>query len=528
MPCSKTGHTELLENAASPSDGRLLLFALIISFSIATAFQGTRGIFDSTEGRYAQCAAEMVKSGDYIVPTLDGHPHWSKPPLTYWAIAAGLRLFGKNPWGARAYLIAAFVLTVFFVYLLGLGMYDKRTGEIAALVYASLAGPVAASNTVNTDSLLTMFIAAYIAFWWLAVSGKKQKIHVTAMWTALGFAFLTKGPPSLLFLLPLIVTGIWMKRKGIPRPSFFSTAGSLIFVTVGLGWYIYCVATFPGLLDYWVKDEIIGRVATNEFHRNPEWYKAFRVYLPYLLFGSLPWIGLAIFIYRDKLLTIPKRHDLARLWKAINGASAQSFFLGTSILIPLIIFSISASKLSLYVLPIFVPIAVFLARVILQSLHTKRLSRKALLMTAIGVAAVFITAKGIFAHIPVKRDATAIAQKILTHLPGDKDKIVLLIVDSKPKYGIQFSLPIKSHWISTKPDPFHNPPLVSQLPLWITRNIPKGYRPVLLVEKEHVFLVRQVFGIYKTGFSLTPIIGKWFLMSIPVYADPQNSALSPA
>ncbi len=65
------------------------LLALLVL--MAFAFQGTRGIYEPDEGRYTATAINMLKSGDWLVPTVDGeHPHLTKPPITYWALAASM------------------------------------------------------------------------------------------------------------------------------------------------------------------------------------------------------------------------------------------------------------------------------------------------------------------------------------------------------------------------------------------------------------------------------------------------------
>jgi len=74
-----------------------LLLALLLT--LAFAFQGTRAIWEPDEGRYTATALNMLDSGDWLVPTLDGEtPHLTKPPITYWAIAASVAAFGRNEW----------------------------------------------------------------------------------------------------------------------------------------------------------------------------------------------------------------------------------------------------------------------------------------------------------------------------------------------------------------------------------------------------------------------------------------------
>ncbi|MCK4510708.1 glycosyltransferase, partial [bacterium] len=77
--------------------GRTVLL-IVLAALLAFAFQGSRGLYETTEGRYAESAREMLETGDWLVPRLDYEPHWTKPPLTYWALAGGMALLGENEW----------------------------------------------------------------------------------------------------------------------------------------------------------------------------------------------------------------------------------------------------------------------------------------------------------------------------------------------------------------------------------------------------------------------------------------------
>ena len=77
-----------------------LLVALIAT--LALALLGSRGIWDPDEGRYTNVALNMLDSGDWIDLKRNEHTgHWTKPPLTYWAIAASVSAFGRDPMAAR-------------------------------------------------------------------------------------------------------------------------------------------------------------------------------------------------------------------------------------------------------------------------------------------------------------------------------------------------------------------------------------------------------------------------------------------
>ena len=51
-------------------------------------------LVEPDESRYAQIALEMLQSGDFVVPRLQGEPYLDKPPLLYWVTAGSVRLLG--------------------------------------------------------------------------------------------------------------------------------------------------------------------------------------------------------------------------------------------------------------------------------------------------------------------------------------------------------------------------------------------------------------------------------------------------
>ena len=69
---------------------------LFVALLVGVAFQGTRGLTETSETRYAECAREMLVTGNWLEPQLEFQPHWTKPPLAYWCIAAGMKVFGAN------------------------------------------------------------------------------------------------------------------------------------------------------------------------------------------------------------------------------------------------------------------------------------------------------------------------------------------------------------------------------------------------------------------------------------------------
>ena len=367
---------------------RALLAGLAVL--VAFAFQGSRGLYETTEGRYAESALEMVQRGDLLEPTLAGRPHWTKPPLAYWPIAAGIALAGANGWGARASNAIAFCLAVLLVAGCGAALWDRATGVVAGLVYASSPFPAGAAYAVSADTLLALFELLAVYCYLRArrdPDAPRVRWWVRGMWVAWGLAFLTKGPVG---LLPLLAVALFEHRAG-RRVRLGDPAGLVAFALVAFSWYAWEGLRHPGLLAYYVRDEVIGRTLSNEFHRNPEWYKPFAIYLPALVLGQGAWLFFGARVVRRERLLAPRA-----LWARVRGGGAASFLL-LWLAVPLAVLWLSSSRLVLYVLPVYAPIALAVARAVTAGLAPAAALRRA---TAVAVpsALVLVLLKGAAAY----------------------------------------------------------------------------------------------------------------------------------
>jgi 4-amino-4-deoxy-L-arabinose transferase-like glycosyltransferase len=395
----------------------LALLALVVALS----FLGSHGLFEPSEGRYAEVSREMLESGDFLEPTVDYHPHWTKPPLTYWTAAAGMELFGRNAWGARFFGAVAFVLTVLAVAGIGTRLWDSRTGFLAGLVYLSSLFPVLAASLLTTDTLLTLWatlaLFSFVAAW-RSDSARARGWWVRAMWLCFGLGFFTKGPPALLPLLIVIVFAVGARRLG----QLFDVAGVAAFLVVGLWWYAAVSLRNPGLLDYFLKDEIVGRNLTDEFHRNPQWYGPLVVYIPPLLVGLGPWLVEAV---RGVRRSIRLRGEQS-LWGA---ASSARRLLLLWVAVPLVVLSISKSRLPLYVLPLMAPIALAAAAA------ARRSGKRRVAALAIASVVVCLAAK---ASIPLfdRHNNAELIHDAAVAAGGPGARYAFL--DERYLYGVQF------------------------------------------------------------------------------------------
>ena len=411
---------------------------LALLFTMAFAFQGTRAIWEPDEGRYTATALNMLESGDWLLPTLDGErPHLTKPPIVYWSIAASITAFGRNEWAARLPGALAFVVTGLCVFGIGRRMMPNRPW-LPAAIWATCLAPFIGSNIVSTDALLMCFEAvamyAFVEAW--SLDGAARRRWILAMWLAWGLAFMTKGPPG---LLPLLAMVVFLAAHDRPRlRGLFAPVGLLLFAVVAFTWFGLIVYQQPDRLGYFLGYEVYDRVFTATHDRNAQWYGGFRVYLPVLIVGALPWWALAL-----KAAGGP-RAAWRRLREQVRERDRSLLLLAYWFGLPLAVFFLARSRLELYLIPLFAPLALLLARPLSRWawLDDRRLARVAAI-----TALVLLALKATAAYVPSNRDARVMADAI-RHVVDMHGIEEIAFVGSRPFYGLTMYLDVHVEGIS--------------------------------------------------------------------------------
>src|SRR5207342_247705 len=372
--------------------------ALVLAF----AWLGSRGLFDPDEGRYTNVALTMLDDGDWVDPMRNSDTgHWTKPPLTYWAIASSVAVFGSNEWAARLPMALAYLACIGLCWGSARRVAPGREA-LAALAYMTMLMPFAAAQLVTTDFLLSAFQALGMYAYIRGRFRDEGPAHWPwMMWAAFAFAFMTKGPPALLPLLVILVFS-WLAPAPQRVGALKQLGGFVLFVAIALPWFLIVTWQHKGLLAYFLGSEVVARVASDNFARHGEWYGWAEVYVPTLLVGTLPWT-LRVLAWARELPAAIRR------WRtpAVRAAEAPALLLALWVLLPLLVFCIARSRLPLYLLPIFVPLALVVARQ--APAGSNGLPRWPLLAAWLGVLlAIRIGA----AYYPSDQDASKWAQAI--------------------------------------------------------------------------------------------------------------------
>jgi len=351
--------------------GRLVLLALAL-----LAWFGTldyRSLVKPDEGRYAEISREMLASGDWLTPRLNGIKYFEKPPLQYWTTALAYRLFGLHAWTARLWTALAGFLTILLVWWAGARLFGPATGDLAAMVLASNLYFVILGHVNSLDMGLTLFTTLALAGFCFAqrdeASAAARPRWMLVTWAAMGFAVLSKGLvgvvlPGLALAGYTLVARDWRVWR---RLSLWP--GVLVFLIIAAPWFVAVSVVNPEFPWFFFMEQHVLRYATGASRREGAAY----YFIVVLALGMLPWTAVAADAWwaharRAWQRGAPERLELVLLcWSAVVFA----------------FFTVSRSKLPGYVLPLVPALALLTAR------HLTRISeaRIAALVVPAGTAA---------------------------------------------------------------------------------------------------------------------------------------------
>src|SRR6185437_332330 len=148
--------------------------------------------------RYSEISREMVQSGDWVTPRLDGLKYFEKPPLQYWATALAFEAFGENEVSARLYVAACGLLTLLVAAFAAgrLGTAQASTATALALLCSPCF--MAVGTIVTLDMGVTLWISVAVCALLLAEDAFERgappaRGWLATAWAAMALAVLSKG-----------------------------------------------------------------------------------------------------------------------------------------------------------------------------------------------------------------------------------------------------------------------------------------------------------------------------------------------
>lgn len=353
-----------------------ILFAIIIVAIYLFALD--LPLLGPDEPRYSQVAREMFERGDWITPTLGGFNWFEKPVLLYWLQIVFYNLFGVNEFAAR-FGSALFGLgTIFSLFILGrnsrqIDTDDQRSeskeseSEVQSskpdfakwlgLIAASSIGLIVFSRGASFDIIITFPITASLVsfFIWNTRSEKQSTINylpLTLFYFFIGVAVIAKGLIGIVFPFA-IVAFYYVLRWKLPNKTFLLSLlwGTILSILVASIWYLpmYLQNGWEFIDEFFIQHHF-QRFASNKYkHPQPFWF--FWVIFPLFTIPWIPFFFAAIWNFLKKNFQYRTAKEPQNKPHLYIPNSSLRLFAFAWMLVPLVFFSLSGSKLPGYILP---------------------------------------------------------------------------------------------------------------------------------------------------------------------------------
>jgi 4-amino-4-deoxy-L-arabinose transferase-like glycosyltransferase len=347
------------------------------------------------EPRYSQVAREMFERGDLVTPTLGGYHWFEKPALLYWLQIAAYGLMGVNEFAARTGSALFGIGTAASLWILG-SLIDKAFGRWIAVMAASTLGIVVFAHGASFDIIVTFpLTAAMVSYYVFDHTSSDRKsssiIPLAFFYFFIGLALLAKGLIGIVFPFA-IVTFYHLLSWKLPRRQFLISLAwgpVLAFVAAGL-WY-WPMYTRHGyeFIDEFILQHHFQRFTSNKY-QHPQPFYFFLWVLPLMTIPWLPFFAAAV-IKRVRSFFASPRNE-----RQIEAFSQLETFAWAWMLVPLVFFSLSGSKLPGYILPS-VPPAIVITAIFVKGLIEKSDKWRHLVLTLAGLTLAVLICVAIFA-----------------------------------------------------------------------------------------------------------------------------------
>jgi len=317
------------------------LYAIITAVSVVFFFSRIyEPSLSGDEAKYALIAKNMLKSGNFLVPSLGFETYFKKPPFFFWLIALSFKVFGVSEFSARFFSAFFGVLDALIIFRLAYKLTeDKLTSLFSSLAFIINFEVVRITTIVRFDSFLLFVNLASLL---LLYRPTFLKALLSILLTATGA--LTKGPMAFISSAALIIHSIYKKNF---RQLLILTLVVFASVLPFLIYLIFMAKDYPQFISEFFGKQILGRIegSLNEGTSRPFFFYE-RVILKHF------WIWNLSFFYLAYLVFTKQKHQIKRIFSIKN----QQLFWVFSVMflvtyIPLHFISLKFTRYSYYLYP---------------------------------------------------------------------------------------------------------------------------------------------------------------------------------
>ncbi|MFZ0285775.1 MAG: glycosyltransferase family 39 protein, partial [Terriglobales bacterium] len=207
-------------------------------------------LMDDVDAVQAQIARNMLTSGDWVTPRLDGVVYMEKAPLVYWAMALSYKVFGVYDWAARIPIALSAIGLAWLTAAFGIWAFGKRAGFYAGLCMATCVGIFLFTRILIPDVMITLTVA--LAMWAFLRTLDDEEPH-PRFWAfllaaSLGLGLLLKSLIGIVFpvaagMVYLFVTHQLFSAKAWKK--LHPLSGTLIVLAIAAPWHVLATLHNP-------------------------------------------------------------------------------------------------------------------------------------------------------------------------------------------------------------------------------------------------------------------------------------------
>lgn len=351
--------TPWTDAAAAAGWGRLLLLLALMTLFHYVLLTTASTLWDRDEPRFSRATVEMVRSGDYLVPTFNGSLRPDKPVLIYWLMSIPVKLFGPGELTCRAVAPFAAAVAALLTAWIGRRLAGPLVGVLAAAFMIATPLLAVSGSAATTDALLLACITAAVAVFIHAWQSRMRVAHVAGLTLALAAALLTKGPVGL--AVPLLAMAAIMATTRATAGTTVRAClpGLLAAVALSIAFFLAWglpanAATSGEFLRRGLGHHVVSRAVTPLESHGGQWYVFLLYYIPVILVAFFPWT----------LYLVPA---LGGTSAAPPGQPGRRIALAWALPV-IVLMSLVATKLPHYILPVWPALALLAALKFKQSL----------------------------------------------------------------------------------------------------------------------------------------------------------------
>jgi len=233
------GESKARMNIFRVFENKSLWIVFLVSFVICFFSIYSFPIYILDEAKNSEAAREMLVSGNWIVPLFNGELRTDKPPLHYFFMMIGYKLFGVGALGARFFSAVFGALTLLCTYSFVKKFANQEQGFLAWLILASSLFFVQVFHQAVPDPYLIFFVSTGL-FCFFDFYKTRNKRSLFLFYVLLGFGVLSKGPVAI--ALPGLIVGIflWVKKELFTKKLFEykPILGTLLILLVAAPWFV--------------------------------------------------------------------------------------------------------------------------------------------------------------------------------------------------------------------------------------------------------------------------------------------------